>query len=202
MRSCCGDRLPELCHLTSRRNTAASRIRLAITRRRQPEVSTPKLPLRRRTGARDLQKYAICLVEPCAALPRHGRGHPTTPTFAHHLSRRSKSLGGLEPPHVGYLPCSGRSCAHSSAESSGVAQPFGPLCARRDRPVNSRHDGPRALASGPLWASEYGYEVSERGRLSSEIVTAYDEAQRQAAQPAPAPARKRALRKKVAAAKK
>ncbi|MGW4057781.1 histone-like nucleoid-structuring protein Lsr2 [Amycolatopsis sp. NPDC004747] len=52
------------------------------------------------------------------------------------------------------------------------------------------------------WASENGYEVSERGRLSSEIVTAYDEAQQQAAEPAPAPARKRAPRRKVAAAKK
>lgn len=52
------------------------------------------------------------------------------------------------------------------------------------------------------WAGDNGYEVSERGRLSSEIVTAYDDAQRQAAEPAPAPARKRAPRKKVAAAKK
>ena len=52
------------------------------------------------------------------------------------------------------------------------------------------------------WAGENGYEVSERGRLSSEIVTAYDEAQRQAAEPVPAPARKRAPRRKVAAAKK
>jgi hypothetical protein len=51
------------------------------------------------------------------------------------------------------------------------------------------------------WAADNGYEVSERGRLSSEIVTAYDEAQLQAAEPAPA-ARKRAPRKKVAAAKK
>ncbi|SFW88357.1 histone-like nucleoid-structuring protein Lsr2 [Amycolatopsis australiensis] len=52
------------------------------------------------------------------------------------------------------------------------------------------------------WASENGFEVSERGRLSSEIVTAYDDAQRQAAEPAAAPARKRAPRKKVAAATK
>jgi nucleoid-associated protein YgaU len=50
------------------------------------------------------------------------------------------------------------------------------------------------------WAIENGYEVSERGRLSSEITSAYDEAQRQAAEPAPA--RKRAPRKKVTAAKK
>jgi hypothetical protein len=50
------------------------------------------------------------------------------------------------------------------------------------------------------WANENGYDVSERGRLSSEIVNAYDEAQLQAT--APAPARKRAPRKKVAAAKK
>ncbi|MGV9362039.1 histone-like nucleoid-structuring protein Lsr2 [Amycolatopsis sp. NPDC003731] len=52
------------------------------------------------------------------------------------------------------------------------------------------------------WASENGYEVSERGRLSAEIVTAYDEARRQAAEPVPAPARKRAARKSVAATKK
>ncbi|UOZ02966.1 MULTISPECIES: Lsr2 family protein [unclassified Amycolatopsis] len=50
------------------------------------------------------------------------------------------------------------------------------------------------------WAGESGYEVSERGRLSSEIVTAYDEAQRQAAEPVAA--RKRTPRKKVAAVKK
>lgn len=50
------------------------------------------------------------------------------------------------------------------------------------------------------WAGESGYEVSERGRLSSEIVTAYDEAQRQVAEPVAA--RKRTPRKKVAAVKK
>ncbi|WP_410570461.1 histone-like nucleoid-structuring protein Lsr2 [Amycolatopsis sp. cmx-4-61] len=49
------------------------------------------------------------------------------------------------------------------------------------------------------WAGENGYEVSERGRLSSQIVSAYDEAQQVAA---PVTARKRAPRKKVAAAKK
>jgi hypothetical protein len=50
------------------------------------------------------------------------------------------------------------------------------------------------------WATENGLEISERGRISAEITNAYDEAQRQAAEPAPA--RKRAPRKKVAAAKK
>jgi hypothetical protein len=48
------------------------------------------------------------------------------------------------------------------------------------------------------WAIDNGWEISERGRISSEITNAYDEAQRQAAAPAP----KRAPRKKVAAAKK
>lgn len=50
------------------------------------------------------------------------------------------------------------------------------------------------------WASENGWEISERGRISTEITNAYDEAQRLAAEPAPT--RKRAPRKKVAAAKK
>ncbi|GLY43665.1 Lsr2 family protein [Amycolatopsis sp. NBRC 101858] len=52
------------------------------------------------------------------------------------------------------------------------------------------------------WANANGYEVSERGRLSSEVIAAYESAQAaEAAAPAPAP-RKRAARKKVAAAKK
>ncbi|MCR6488474.1 Lsr2 family protein [Amycolatopsis sp. OK19-0408] len=52
------------------------------------------------------------------------------------------------------------------------------------------------------WANANGYEVSERGRLSSEVISAYEEAQvAEAEAPAPA-ARKRAPRKKVAAAKK
>ncbi|MEV7043960.1 Lsr2 family protein [Amycolatopsis sp. NPDC051061] len=52
------------------------------------------------------------------------------------------------------------------------------------------------------WANANGYEVSERGRLSAEVVAAYDRAQAEGAeQLAPAP-RKRAPRKKVAAAKK
>ncbi|UOX90804.1 Lsr2 family protein [Amycolatopsis sp. FBCC-B4732] len=51
------------------------------------------------------------------------------------------------------------------------------------------------------WANTNGYEVSERGRLSSEVIAAYDAAQAQDAEPAKAP-RKRAPRKKVAAARK
>lgn len=48
------------------------------------------------------------------------------------------------------------------------------------------------------WANANGYKVSERGRLSSEVVSAYEAAQ--VAEPeAPAP-RKRTTRKKVAAA--
>src|SRR5689334_17409203 len=50
------------------------------------------------------------------------------------------------------------------------------------------------------WANANGYEVSERGRLSSEVISAYEAAQAAEAE-APAP-RKRAPRKKVAAAKK
>ena len=48
------------------------------------------------------------------------------------------------------------------------------------------------------WAAENCYEISERGRLSSEVVAAYEAAQ---ATPVEAP-RKRAPRKKVAAARK
>jgi hypothetical protein len=51
------------------------------------------------------------------------------------------------------------------------------------------------------WAVENGYAMPERGRLSSEVVAAYDAAQAQSAEPAKAP-RKRASRKKVAAARK
>ena len=52
------------------------------------------------------------------------------------------------------------------------------------------------------WANANGYEVSERGRLSSEVITAFEQAQiTEAEEPVKAP-RKRAPRKKVAAAKK
>ena len=52
------------------------------------------------------------------------------------------------------------------------------------------------------WANANGYEVSERGRLSSEVIAAYEQAQiTEAEEPAKAP-RKRAPRKKVAAARK
>ncbi|WP_410631286.1 histone-like nucleoid-structuring protein Lsr2 [Amycolatopsis sp. cmx-4-83] len=51
------------------------------------------------------------------------------------------------------------------------------------------------------WANTNGYEVSERGRLSSEVIAAYDAARAQDAEPAKAPS-KRAPRKKVAAARK
>jgi Lsr2 len=51
------------------------------------------------------------------------------------------------------------------------------------------------------WANENGYEVSERGRLSSEVIAAFEQAQVAEAE-APAAPRKRAPRKKVAAARK
>jgi hypothetical protein len=51
------------------------------------------------------------------------------------------------------------------------------------------------------WALDNGYDISERGRLSSDVVSAYDAAQTQEAEPT-APARTRAPRKKVAAARK
>ncbi|MFJ1765357.1 Lsr2 family protein [Amycolatopsis sp. NPDC088138] len=52
------------------------------------------------------------------------------------------------------------------------------------------------------WANAHGYEVSERGRLSSEVITAFDQAQvTEAEKPAQTP-RKRTPRKKVAAARK
>ncbi|MEU8632693.1 Lsr2 family protein [Amycolatopsis sp. NPDC048633] len=48
------------------------------------------------------------------------------------------------------------------------------------------------------WASENGYEIADRGRLSSEVIAAYERAQQQPS----APSRKRMPRKKVAVAKK
>jgi hypothetical protein len=53
------------------------------------------------------------------------------------------------------------------------------------------------------WANDNGYTVSERGRLSSEIVNAFEANEGQPiVVEEPTPARKRAPRKKVAAAKK
>ncbi|MET8846019.1 Lsr2 family protein [Amycolatopsis sp. NPDC004625] len=49
------------------------------------------------------------------------------------------------------------------------------------------------------WANANGYEVSERGRLSSEVVTAFEEAQASGTEETAKPARKRTARKKVAA---
>lgn len=51
-----------------------------------------------------------------------------------------------------------------------------------------------------VWAQENGYEVAERGRLSSEIVAAYEAAQQAPVEKAAEkPARKRAPRRKKAA---
>ena len=48
------------------------------------------------------------------------------------------------------------------------------------------------------WAQANGYEVAERGRLSSEIIAGFEADQAAAAEPAdPKPARKRASRKKA-----
>ncbi|MFI5589370.1 Lsr2 family protein [Amycolatopsis sp. NPDC051758] len=52
-----------------------------------------------------------------------------------------------------------------------------------------------------VWANSNGYEVSERGRLSSEVIDAYHAAQIQDTEPVKA-SRKRAPRKKVAATRK
>ncbi|QYN18715.1 Lsr2 family protein [Amycolatopsis sp. DSM 110486] len=52
------------------------------------------------------------------------------------------------------------------------------------------------------WAVENGYAVSDRGRLSSEIVAAFEAAQQVANASAEKGARKRGAQKKVAAARK
>jgi hypothetical protein len=57
-----------------------------------------------------------------------------------------------------------------------------------------RNDRPQHIRA---WARENGFEVSNRGRLSAEIEAAYEKAQAQPAEPAPA--RKRASRRKAAA---
>ncbi|WP_020670263.1 histone-like nucleoid-structuring protein Lsr2 [Amycolatopsis nigrescens] len=46
------------------------------------------------------------------------------------------------------------------------------------------------------WAQDNGYQLADRGRISSEVIAAFDEARREPAKPA---ARKRAPRKKAAA---
>ncbi|QWF80984.1 histone-like nucleoid-structuring protein Lsr2 [Amycolatopsis sp. CA-230715] len=48
------------------------------------------------------------------------------------------------------------------------------------------------------WAQDNGYDIAERGRLSAEIINAYDEAQQAEAEAEAKPARKRAARKKKA----
>ncbi|VVJ22737.1 Histone protein Lsr2 [Amycolatopsis camponoti] len=50
------------------------------------------------------------------------------------------------------------------------------------------------------WAKENGHNVSDRGRLSTEIIEAYEQAT--TAPPVPAPTRTRRPRKKVAASKR
>jgi hypothetical protein len=52
------------------------------------------------------------------------------------------------------------------------------------------------------WANANGYEVSERGRLASEVIAAFEQAQIAEAEEPAKGARKRAPRKKVAVAKK
>ncbi|MFD8497698.1 Lsr2 family protein [Amycolatopsis sp. NPDC059657] len=52
-----------------------------------------------------------------------------------------------------------------------------------------------------VWAQANGYEVSNRGRLSAEILDAYEKAQATATEPIGSPG-KRGSRKKVAAAKR
>ena len=52
------------------------------------------------------------------------------------------------------------------------------------------------------WASANGYPVSERGRLSSEVIAAYEQAQAAEAEAPAVASRKRAPRKKVAAVRK
>jgi len=51
------------------------------------------------------------------------------------------------------------------------------------------------------WANANGYEVSERGRLASEVIAAFEQAQLAEAEEPVKAARKRAPRKKAAAAK-
>ncbi|MGW5721901.1 histone-like nucleoid-structuring protein Lsr2 [Amycolatopsis sp. NPDC003865] len=52
------------------------------------------------------------------------------------------------------------------------------------------------------WANANGYEVSERGRLSSEVITAFEQAQAAGPNESATTPRKRTARKKVAATKK
>ena len=54
------------------------------------------------------------------------------------------------------------------------------------------------------WATDHGYAVSDRGRISADVIAAFDEAERATAnaeQPAKA-SRKRTTKKKIAAAKR
>lgn len=77
---------------------------------------------------------------------------------------------------------------------------WGPQGPPRDGPVD--HDEHERNQQIRAWANANGYEVSERGRLSSEVTWAYEQAQvAEAEAPAAAP-RKRAPRKKVAVARK
>ncbi|MFI5591673.1 Lsr2 family protein [Amycolatopsis sp. NPDC051758] len=70
--------------------------------------------------------------------------------------------------------------------NTGQETPSSPVDRERNRAIRT-------------WASESGYEISGRGRLSSEVVMAYEHAQQQQLS---VPAHERTRRRKVAAAKK
>jgi hypothetical protein len=52
------------------------------------------------------------------------------------------------------------------------------------------------------WAEEHGYEVADRGRISSEVIAAFDEAQQNAAQPSTVVRRRNSAQKRSASTRK
>jgi hypothetical protein len=71
---------------------------------------------------------------------------------------------------------------------------------RKARRKSAERPAPRSDRSKQIreWARQSGFEVSNRGRISSEVVAAYDRAQAQPAKPEPAKlSRKRSSRRKV-----
>ncbi|QWF84637.1 histone-like nucleoid-structuring protein Lsr2 [Amycolatopsis sp. CA-230715] len=77
------------------------------------------------------------------------------------------------------------------------------------RRIGGRKSGPSASRSSDparrernreirAWAQDNGYDLAERGRLASEVIEAFEAAQREAAEESAKPARKRAPRKRAA----
>ena len=84
-----------------------------------------------------------------------------------------------------YIAAARRTGGRKVRATTGQATPSSRVDRERNRAIHR-------------WANENGYEIADRGRLSSEVIAAFERAE----EPTSTPVRKRASQKKVAAAKK